>query len=583
MTHANVNLDRRTLLKAAGGGLALTALGGVAGCTSGGSEGGTDRPNIDPSKRVDLPEPTPSVLYPEPYVGPKAYDRKPFADGTKTFRVVVPTETTEVGDWNKNKFSAWMEERTGVKIEYQAVNITAPEGGQDLSKINAMLSAGDLPDAFMSIGFSPAQISLYGQQGIFQDLTALIETYAPMERQMMSDVDTIRQTMTARDGKIYQYASINDCYHCRAMTSKAFINQAYLDKIGADMPETTDDFRNVLLELKERNPSGKDGFLPFLSSIENPMDVWFVNPFTYNPGQPWMRLNDGQVEFVASTDGWRQGMALMRSLYDDGTLTKQSFSIDSIEAIKLGDQGLIGCARALYWGQFVSIDYSDNARWYQYQPVMPLQGPSGNRTTSKNYFVTPVHSLVITSACESPELLVQWADYQMDLEAILRAFPKGGVPGKQWDYAEEGMKGLDGRQAIWTTMSGQQGQPVGNGWKQLSLMYRSLDERNGQYNNPDAPNFEADLFQVQKDYEEFAQPMEQQLPPLIFDETSTATISDLESTIQNHVTVSMAKFATAELDINDDATWNDYVSTLDKMGMSQYLEIYQKTYDERPQ
>ena len=114
-------------------------------------------------------------------------------------------------------------------------------------------------------------------------------------------------------------------------------------------------------------------------------------------------------------------------------------------------------------------------------------------------------------------------------------------------------------------------------------MYRTLDFRRSQYADPKAPTFEDRLDQVSEQYEEFRQPEGQELPPLLFDETTTATISDLATTISNHVVQSMAEFATAGSDVNDDAVWNDYVKKFDQMGMAQYLELYQKAYDERPQ
>ncbi|MFC7622126.1 extracellular solute-binding protein [Microlunatus sp. GCM10028923] len=580
---ARTRLDRRTLIKAAGGTLGLAALGGAAACTPAeGSDPGTG-PSVDPNVHLELPEPI-ERPYPDPYAGPRAYDRKPFGDPSTSFRVVVPQDSL-VGDWNVNEFSRWLEQRTGVKIEYQAVNMKGPDGSEDLSKINAMLSSGDLPDAFLGINLSPSQISLYGEQELFLELGPLINAYAPVERQLMSEVETIKQTMTARDGKIYQYASISDCYHCRTTTSKTFINTDYLAKIGAAMPETTDDFRNVLRELKARNPSGKKGFLPFLGGNAgwDGMDVWFVNPYTFNPGKPWIRLNNGRMEFVANTDGWRQGMALMRSLYDDGTLTKQSFSIATPEMAKLGDQGLIGCARSYYWGGFLSISYDDDALWRRYQPVLPLVGPGGNRLTSTNHYLSPWRTLLITKNCRRPDLLVQWADYQMDLEPILRAYDTGGEPGAQWDYAKKGEKGIDGRQAVWKAITeyGTDTTP-GRGWSQYSLMYRSLDFRNAQYADPKAPTFESELYRVSQQYEKFSQPVDSQLPPLIFGEASIAEISDLETTIGDHVIKSMAKFATAGLDVHDDAVWNDYMATLEKMNLGQYLELFQRAYDERP-
>ncbi len=86
---------------------------------------------------------------------------------------------------------------------------------------------------------------------------------------------------------------------------------------------------------------------------------------------------------------------------------------------------IIGGARAYYWGSFLDIDQKDpNARWRKYQAMPPLKGPNGVQYAAWNYLGVGVEvaTLVITKKCAKPELLVQWADAQMELEAILRGY-----------------------------------------------------------------------------------------------------------------------------------------------------------------
>lgn len=584
---ATGGLNRRNLLKLVGSGLAVSAAGLTAGCGPRDNTPDSPGPSVDPNKKVTLPEPTAGKFYPEPYSGPKAYALKPFNDGSKTFKVVVRQDPTTTGDWATNAFSKWFEQRTGVKIEYVAVNTTGADGSTDLSKITAMLAGGELPDAFLGIPLSQGQISLYGEQGLFVDLTQLVDVYAPQQTAMLAAMPSLKRNVTSLDGKRYQMSGVNECFHCNTAMSKAFINTEYLDKIGAKMPETLDDFRNVLKEFKARNPSGKDGFLPFIGTnpgLGDGLDVWFVNPFTYNPGEPWLRRNGDKVEFVPTLPEYRQGLAYMRTLYDDGTLTKQAFSLTYDELGKLGNQGLIGVARSFYWGAFVGIEYTPDALWKKYAPIMPLKGPSGKGIASNNYNIRPQISLLITKNCTNPEVLVQWGDYQLELEATLRAYDRGGDEGKQWEFAKQGTKGIDERQAVYNILPGPSGEKdvVGRGWNQLSLMNRTLDYRNGQQVDANNPNFEGDLYRVSKQYEAYWQPKEQQLPTLLFDQDNAATVADMAATIKNHVQGSFAKFATAGLDINDDKAWNDYVATFDKMGLKKYLEMYQAAYDKAP-
>ncbi len=54
-------------------------------------------------------------------------------------------------------------------------------------------------------------------------------------------------------------------------------------------------------------------------------------------------------------------------------------------------------------------------------------------------------------------------------------------------------------------------------------------------------------------------------------------LAELDKTINDYVKTKTAKFIIGEADI--DKEWSNYVSTLDKMNLKKYLEIYQKALD----
>ncbi|WP_168207472.1 type 2 periplasmic-binding domain-containing protein [Microlunatus elymi] len=583
-------LSRRSLLTGAAVAASAIALPSALTACSGGDKtkspsGGSNLPkDLDKAKPVEFGAETEGILYPSPYKGPKARTLPKFADGSTSFRVVVPQDATVVGDWNKNKFSQIMEDTTGVKVQYDAVLVTTPDGSSDLTKINAMIASGDLPDAFMSVGLSRDQISLYGQQGLFTPLEDLIRVYAPGMREMYEQNPDIKQANLAQDGHIYNFGGVNDCFHCRSAGARAFVNKKYLEKVGADMPTTTEEFRSLLQLFKKKNPSGKPGFLPFMGGdvTYDPVDLFMMGPFIYNPGavagQAYLKLNNGQVQFVANTDEWREGLRFMRQLYDDGTLTKQTFTIKGDDLTKLGNNGLIGVCRAFNWAAWITMTPGDNQPWEDYIPMTPLKGPQGVQVASWTYGANPfTTSLVITKNCKNPEQLVQWADAQLDLLRIQQSY-RGDQP-RDWRWAEKGELGETRKQAIYGPGTKSEGAPAGTTWNQYGIMYRSADYRAAGVTDPTVPNL--DLI-AEKVYQPHAQPEDQFLPSLLFDPSVTAQRGDTEANLTKQVSINMAKFATAELDINSDTAWKNYTSTLDKMGLPAYVKQAQEAYDKRP-
>ncbi|SEE67668.1 extracellular solute-binding protein [Ruania alba] len=577
------DIDRRALLRygAAGAGAIATSTV-LASC---GSDPQTEAPTeveasgVEGVEQVQLGEEiTEGILYPDGYVGPRAYAREPFYTGDATFTIGTKLNPNDVGDWNTNEFTRWMEEQTGVPVTYDVVlNEDA-----DLTRVNAQMTAGDMPDAYLMIPFTNDQVSLYGSQGLFQPLEDLIETYAPALRQVMEDYPEWGAALTATDGHKYQMAVPNDCYHCRVSPSRAFINERYLEAVGAEMPQTTEDLREVLKLFKEQDPSGTGQMIPFSGGGPNDfIDNFIMNSFLYNPGSEgtgggWLRLNEGQVEFVADKDEWREGLRYLRTLSDDGTLDRSAFTMTSDELLQAGNQGRLGFVRSYYWGFFADIADEPDALWRDYVSVPPLEGPNGVRYANWNWETDRSRPFVITSNCENPEVLVQWLDYMFTLEGTLRA-AAGNT--ENWNYAEEGDVGINGKQAIWDRVTWPP--PAGTSLGGLALAYNSNDFRLGQLSDPDNPDLEVALYNATTEYEPYQEPREFFLPSLIFDETQASRRADIATSIESHVRQHMASFAIGEIDINDDAAWEEYVSAFQAMGLPEYLDLHQQAFDAR--
>ncbi|WP_163544104.1 extracellular solute-binding protein [Occultella kanbiaonis] len=569
-------LDRRAFLQASG--LGLVAVGALAACAPDAGEAPTGTPsgvpNVDP---IELGAATDGPIYPDPYIGPTASQVTAFGSADQTFRVVVPVDSLRIADWNNNAFSTWLEERTGVKVQYEQVITTNADGGSDLTKINAILASGDLPDAFLGIDFTNDVVSLYGEQGLFVDVGDFVQTYGPEQRRQAEQYPDWRSLNLAADGRLYQIVGQNDCLHCKTQNARMFINTDYLEAVGAAVPTTTDEFREVLKAFRDRDPSGTGNMVPLTGSVKWPLENWVTNSFIYNPGARglWLYLEGDTPAFAADKDEWREALRYMRSLFDDGSINRESFTRGPEEIQRIGNRGQIGAAAGNAWSVFMDMEATEDAAWRSYAGLAPLQGPAGVRYAMYDYAQGPNSKLVITNACANPEVLVQWADAQMELEATLRA-----NMGPDFHWAQEGEESVDGRQAVFIVES----YPPAEGlsWAQRAIMYRSNDMRFSQSATNDELGLEAGLKTVAEDYNQYAQPQELTLPPLIFEEASAAQRADLGATLTSYVVQQTAKFATAELDINDDAVWQSYLDDLDAQGLPTFLDLYKQAYDNRP-
>jgi putative aldouronate transport system substrate-binding protein len=540
-------------------------------------------------------------ILPEGYVGPMPSAKEPLSAETVTLKIVVP-QMQEVEDWATNSFTQWYEERTNVHVEWQSVAGTPDE---QRVAANAIIAGGDLPDIFMSpvvyTGFSPAQLLLYGQQGLFIPLNDLIEEHGVEIKRMFADYPETKDTITALDGNIYSMPYINDCYHCRG-SSKLWINKAWLDTLGLAVPQTTEEFYQALKAFKEQDPNGNGqadeipltsatntwvgGGASFGGQTNGSLDNFFMGSFLYNPGEPWLVLDgEGKVDVTFNKPGWREGLKFLHRLHAEGLLAEEAFSQDEVLLKRAGDNPdvpIIGAVPAGWWGVFQTVDQTtEGARWEQYVTVPPLAGPDGTRICGWNHYgaVSANGHFVVTSACKTPDIAVKWADGLYELEAQLRAVH--GVLGEDVRWADEGEIGINGKQGVWKQLvTWSSDDMYGDFWGQQGPNYRSSDYRLGEVVDPAQPTFEKPLYEETKNnYFPYAQDISLQVPPLYLSEEQAGQVGELGTTINNHVKLSLAQFTTGEADPNDDGAWNDYVDTLNQMGLEAYLQTYQDAYD----
>ncbi|WP_084157249.1 extracellular solute-binding protein [Haematomicrobium sanguinis] len=567
-----VGTSRRTFL----GGMALSlAAVGLAGCSGGGAAARSD---LDPN-RILPPEGGPeftlidTVQYPPNYVGPKAYTPKPIVTEKVTLKVATTTDAS-IANWDTNKVSKWMEERTGVSVEW----ITLPSGADLTSKVNAMIGSNDLPDVFFNpygTVMSPAMLNQDGAAGVLIELDEIIDKYCPNAKMALSEYKDQISLLRSTEGKLYTFPTINDCYHCRSAAEKIWINQNVLDKIGAEIPTTTEEFVEALRAAKELDPqmqtytTWSDGG----AQQELRWDMPIMGSLTYFPGTSALALNkDGQVILPAITDEARNGFAFFAQLNREGLVNPKWWNqtIEQLQRVTPEDRAFI--VASPHPGVMTKVSDPAINRW---KSMAPMSGPDGTRIAAWNYYGGADTGGLITRACKTPEVAAAWMDLMLEMEATLTT--TFGPRGVTWEWSPEGAKGFTGEQAIYAQKSGPDNK---DWWGQLAPNFRSLSYRDGEQVVESQYNFEQVLrLESERNYAPYQQPQEWQLPqvPLTTEEATAALTPQTD--INTYLVQAITAFANGAKDPESEDDWKAFVKGATDRGVETLTSTYQTAWN----
>ncbi len=189
-------LSRRGFIRggAAVGVAAAAAVPTLAGC---GAKGGSNLSSAGkPVKGGPKTTRNPAPHYPPDYVGPIASFKGPITTERARLKVVVSQDPV-VGDWKINHFSKWYAKRTNVDIDWQVIAAGTGDQSDLITKVNAIIASGDLPDVFMT-GFTPSQLALFGQdQRLFIPLDKYIDDYGVETKRLLKEFPVAKQVCTA--------------------------------------------------------------------------------------------------------------------------------------------------------------------------------------------------------------------------------------------------------------------------------------------------------------------------------------------------------------------------------------------------
>jgi len=476
-------------------------------------------------------------------------------------------------DFNENSWTQWLEEQTNIDIVYDM----ALEPDSQV-KLNTMVTAGDLPDVIAYFYLSLAEQQVLAEQGVVIPLNDLIEQHGFESKMMLNKHPEIREQLTLADGQFYSMWAYATVGHV-ALSHKAWINQAWLDTLGLPMPQTTEEYREVLRAFKTGDPngSGTADEIPLSGNTGSwaEPDRFLMNSFVFASRMQSdnLMIEDGVIKASYADPGWREGVKYMNSLFSEELLDPQMFTQDreQCRALAENDPNLLGSIQQLWYGMFTNWG-GGSGRWLEYRPIPPLEGPTGLRQTPWDpYQPLDTGNWLITKNCEHPEIPFRLADFMYSEEATLRN--NYGVPGLDWRYGEPGEVAIHGGQARFAML-----RPWGTDpdtYMNVAVDYEPPELRYGSIALEG--DLETDLYRVSMNFYAPYGVQDKILPPLAFTAEQANELGELNMVVNSYKDQSFAEFVTGGLDPEQD--WETYLERLNGLGLQRYLEIYQEAYD----
>lgn len=342
--------------------------------------------------------------------------------------------------YDSNEVLNELQEKAGISIEWDTMSDSLSE------QVNIRIAGNMLPDAFMGVGFSNYDISTYGEDGVFVDLTEYITPeIMPNLSKILEENPDIRAAITMADGGIYGLPAAEQMgtagvglepdLSIYTIPQFSMINKAWLDDLGLAVPTTLDELHDVLVAFKENDMSAKyygnaaGSTIPMSTGFDQwcwGQNIFYAGfGFTNWPNDVCNDLvlgDDGKVSFVCATDNYRKAVTYFHDWYADGLMDIEMFSQDTNQLIAKCSQGKVGVAT--WW--YIEEVMGDKASDYVFLPI--LDGPDGtHHVTVRTGGAVNSGNLNITSACESPENLLKFFDLWYDGETVmqLQYGPKG--------------------------------------------------------------------------------------------------------------------------------------------------------------
>lgn len=502
----------------------------------------------------------------------------PLAETTTLTGMISYPANTE-SDPNKRTIFKRLQDETNVEIQWTAIQA---DQWADKIALN-MANISELTDFVFSAGFSDSDLLRYADQEVIIPLEDYIDSCMPNLSAVFEKYPEYRTMCTDVDGHIWALPWIEQLGSGKTAiqtvgNNMTYINKKWLDFLGLEIPTTVDEFKDVLIAFRDnaeklQSEFGIEGSIIPMSFIMNDQDpCLLINGFGEGYGDPDTGrhiavTDDLEVICTATQEGFKDGLAWMHELYEEGLIDPEAFTQDWSTYVSKGKSGRYGVCMS--W-DIANIDNLAD------RTVLPALTADTKNVTPQNGSFTGGFErgrCVVTAVAENPELVCQW----LDLMYVPFQSPQNnwGTYGEDDDYdIFELSENAEGGKMLKHAPLGDASPIEVREAEFVGGPLAVLDDYYDVYVTcPDDAQYRLDWI------EEYYTPdmnTEYVYPNVFMSQEDTEDLADVQDDITK--TINAAKSDWVMNGVTDDQ-WEDFKDDLEAYGLSEALEIYQKYLD----
>ncbi|MBQ7565806.1 MAG: extracellular solute-binding protein [Oscillospiraceae bacterium] len=516
---------------------------------------------------------------------------QPGEDNVITIGLLV---NAKVSDYDDNAYTKWLEEQTGLDLQFVLFSGTS----SDLkTQVSLMMASGEkLPDILLGTNLGATVVAEYGHDGYLTNLASLFSTDAyymsqALHEQYPDDEAYAKKLLQfqaylddPRTHEVYSFPT-NYMTPIDAADNQMWINQDWLDALGLQAPTNPEELYEVLKAFRDSDPNGngKKDEIPMIGiDGKRSYDIisYIMNSFIYYmPTYKFIVENDVVCSPYDQPE-YREGLIYINKLVREGLVDPMTWTIAKEEVTSLlnpsGDQ-TVGIAA--YVGEAFQ---EGNPSVESYVPLDYMTASTPRGGYFPLYADTINRTCYITADCENPRLAFRLLDFMCCGESYLRL--RWGEKDVDWEYIpeDENLPGHSGGKARIRVLHDGVFQTVNNQtWHTQQTM---ASEGYWQIYQPayDGTYYGEIYGDLQQQYQNcitHGQP-EQVFYAMLRTEEEDEEYNAWTSDLTEYIKSSRAKFCVGEWDPSNDAQWESYLKDLEGLHYyTAWVEIGQNVWD----